>query len=307
MAWLLIPAALLLAALGITRFAWRAAFLSTAAQRRRYTRLPDKGQYRKYRETMLSLIESFEELPYESVEIPAYDGVRLFGRYYHLRDGAPLQIEMHGYRGSATRDFCGGNALARSLGMNTLVVDQRGHGRSGGHVISFGVRERRDCQSWAQYAYLRFGAQTPIYLAGVSMGAATVLMASELELPHTVRGIIADCPYSSPEAIIRKVAAENAHLPAAPLMPFVRFAARAFGHFALGESSAVGAVANTDIPILLIHGEADSFVPCDMSREIAAACRGSCTLLTVPGAEHAVSCLAAPEQYRRAVEDFIGQ
>lgn len=146
-----------------------------------------------------------DELTFESVFITSFDGVKLYARYYHVRDGAPLQIQFHGYRGSALLDFCGGNKLAREIGHNTLVVDQRAHGKSGGNTITFGINERYDCLSCINYAVERSGKETPIFLSGVSMDAATVLMASELNLPDNVIGIIADSPYSSPEEIIRKV------------------------------------------------------------------------------------------------------
>lgn len=283
-----------------------AAFYSPRLLRTRDDAIPSGSQYREKREYMLSLIREMEAVPFEEVRVSAFDGVSLRARYYHLRDGAPLQIQMHGYRGAAVRDFCGGHALARELGMNVLAVDQRAHGRSGGHVITFGAREKYDCLSWAQYAYLRFGPDTPIYLAGVSMGAATVLMASALELPGSVRGIIANSPYTSAEAIIRKVIA-GLCLPAAPLMPFVRLAARLFGGFSLSGADALGAVGEAGIPILLIHGEDDRFVPCAMSREIAAACSSPHRLETFPGAGHGLSYIADPVRYKNAVREFTRQ
>ena len=307
MLWLILALSLAALAFLISLFAFLAAFYSPARFRTRDDAIPAGAQYREKREHMLSLIRGMEALPCEEIRIPAFDGVSLRARYYHLRDGAPLQIEMHGYRGAAVRDFCGGHALARELGMNVLSVDQRAHGESGGKVITFGIRERLDCQSWAQYAFLRFGPETPTYLAGVSMGAATVLMASALKLPHTVRGIIADSPYTEPEAIIRKVISKDAHLPAGALLPLLRFGARLFGRFDLRGASALEAVGRTEIPILLIHGEEDRFVPCDMSRELAAACAGPHGLETFPGAGHGLSYIVDPERYKKAVEEFMRQ
>lgn len=136
------------------------------------------------------------------------------------------------------------------------------------------------------------------------MGAASVLMASELPLPENVAGIVADCPYSSPEAIIRRVCAENMPLSGA-VMPFVRLAARLFGGFDLRGASAVEAVKHTDIPILLLHGEDDRFVPCSMSREIHAAGRTT-RLVTFPDAGHGLSYIADEARYAAEVEDFIG-
>ena len=307
MVWLFCFAGFLLIVLLIAGFSYRTAFYSSAHRKEDHYALPQGEQYEKERQRMLSLIRQMDDIPYESVFISARDGTRLFARYYHVRDGAPLQIQFHGYRGTALRDFCGGNKLARESGHNTLVVDQRAHGKSSGTTITFGIRERWDCLSWAEYANQRFGSNTPIFLSGVSMGAATVLMASELKLPANVIGIIADCPYSSPEAIIRKVCREDMHLPPALVMPFIRLGARVFGHFDLREAGAVQAVRNTNIPILLLHGEDDRFVPCDMSREIFDACTGEKTRITFPGAGHGLSYIVDTERYSEAVFRFVDQ
>ena len=249
------------------------------------------------------LIRDMESLPFESVWIRSRDGLRLHGRYYHVRDGAPLQIQFHGYRGHPLRDFCGGNKLAREAGLNTLVIEERAHCESQGHTISFGINERYDCLSWAKYAATRWPG-TPISLAGISMGAAIVLMASDLPLPEEVKGILADCGYTSPRAIIKKVCwslPKKFRL----LYPFTSLSARLFGPFDPDAGSAVGAVSNTTLPILLIHGEADDFVPCAMSREIKEACKGPVQLETFPGAGHGASYLTDPERYREIVLDFL--
>ena len=300
-------AGLILLSVLIVWYSYRTAFYSPEKRKADDYAIPKGAQYEKERQRMLSLIREMDEIPYEAVTISAQDGTKLSARYYHVRDGAPLQIQFHGYRGTAVRDFCGGNKLARESGQNTLVVDQRAHGKSGGTAITFGIRERLDCLCWAEYANQRFGSNTPVFLSGVSMGAATVLMASELELPANVVGIIADCPYSSPEAIIRKVCREDMHLPPALVMPFIRLGVRLFGHFDLREASAVQAVRNTSIPILLLHGEDDRFVPCGMSREIFDACTGEKTRITFPGAGHGLSYIVDTETYSEAVSRFVDQ
>ena len=181
------------------------------------------------------LIGDLDGIEFEPVEIRSDDGLRLFARYYHVADGAPLHIQFHGYRSHSLRDFCGGNPLARDCGHNTLLVDQRAHGNSEGHTISFGIKERVDCLRWVEYATRRFGKETPIFLTGVSMGAATVLMATELPLPPNVVGVIADCPYSSPRAIIRKVIGDMG-LPVWAAYPFVCIGARLFGKCERGQA-----------------------------------------------------------------------
>lgn len=269
-----------------------------------YRKLPIKNPKEEEAERIYQMIDDIEgRTPDQTFTILARDKTRLHGRYYHVADGAPIHIQFHGYRSSGYRDFCGGTKLARELGYNTLVVDQRAHGKSGGRSITFGIREREDCRTWTEFAGKVFGKSTPIFLSGVSMGAATVLMASELPMAANVVGIIADCPYSSPKDIIKKVCAKDMKLPVFLAYPFVWLGALLFGRFRI-RGGARQAVENTKIPICLIHGEADGFVPCDMSREIAAHASGRCELHTFAGAQHGMSFIADEPRYRQIIEKF---
>lgn len=242
--------------------------------------------------------------PCEMVIIESIDGLKLCGRYYHLKDGAPTEILFHGYRSCAFRDCSGGHALSRKLGFNALVIDQRAHGCSEGTTITFGIKERQDCLCWIQYAIERFGEETPIILSGISMGATTVLMANGLDLPLNVACIIADSPYSSPAAIIEKVCSDL-NYPVILCRPFIYLSALLFGHFHMNSCSAKTAVASARIPILLIHGEDDRLVPCSMSQEIAACCASPVTIETFSNAGHGLSYITDPLQYEKIVCDFL--
>ena len=251
----------------------------------------------------ISLIDKLNAKPYERVSILSHDGLRLSGRYYHTADGAPLAILCHGYRGTPSRDFCGGANICLDKGFNVLLIEERAHCTSEGHTISFGVNERYDVLNWTRYAAERFGAGTKMLLCGISMGAATVLMASGLDLPANIRGIMADCPYTTPEEIIKE-AGTMLKYPMEPALPFVRLAARVLGGFSLSGASAAEAVRNTRVPIMIIHGEADKLVPCSMSREIAAANPGMVELHTFPGAGHGLSYLTDTERYTSLIDAF---
>lgn len=266
-------------------------------------RMPKGEQYDRLRDRMLATVSAAEAIPFEDVFITTADGLRLHGRYYEAAPGAPVQILFHGYRSNAVRDFSGGLQLALEAGCSALLVDQRAHGASGGRCLSFGVLERRDCLEWIKYVNERCG-RVPVVLAGVSMGAATVLMAAGLELPENVAGIIADCGYTSPKEIICKVAGD-AGIPAKLVYPLVRLGARLFGGFDPDGCSAVEALSSAKVPVLLIHGEDDRFVPCEMSRTNRGACRSEAVLLTVPGAGHGLSYLIDHDAYRSAVLSFL--
>ena len=258
------------------------------------------------RERSLALIDKLNARPYERVGIRSRDGLQLSGRYYHVRDGAPLAILCHGYRGTPSRDFCGGADICFSLGFNVLMIEQRAHGSSEGHTITFGVKERYDVLDWTKYAVERFGDRIQILLGGISMGGGTVLMASGLPLPGSVRGILADCPFTSPAAIIREVGASKG-LPVKPLFPLAELAARVFGGFSLTDADAAEAVKDAKVPILLIHGEADGLVPCEMNRKIAEANPGLVERHTFPGADHGLSYLIDTPRYTRLVTEFCGR
>mgnify|MGYP003287919114 CR=1 FL=1 len=305
MIWVLVGIGLFAAViLWLSRFCYRMAFYSLNEKEQDLYTIPPGKQYEAVADQILELIHEVDQLSYELVSITARDGLHLVGRYYHFKDNAPVQILFHGYRSNGRREFSGNNRIAAELGFNAIVVDERAHGKSGGHTITFGIKERYDCLAWAQYAAQRFGPDIPIILTGVSMGAATVLMASSLPLPKNVAAIIADCPYSSPGEIIRKVSTD-VKLPPTLAYPFVVIGALVFGRFKLWETSPVEAVRRTRIPILLIHGDDDRFVPCEMSSKIYAACTSAAELVIFPGAGHALSYFTDTELYLKTVRDFL--
>ena len=165
--------------------------------------------------------------------------------------------------------------------------------------------EKYDVLLWTRWAADRFGG-IPILLGGISMGAATVLMASALGLPENVRGVIADCPYTSAKDIICSVGRDSV-VPMELLYPFVRLSAKLFGHADLTQADALSAVKSARVPILLIHGEDDRFVPCDMSRAIAAANPEKIEFHTFPGAGHGLSCLVDMPRYEALVKAFAAR
>lgn len=286
-------------------YAYRIAFYSSTKNRDRVIK-PKDPQYDPYREEMQRIYHQLNDRPCEFVSIVSRDGLKLSGRYYHVKDGAPLDIGFHGYRSHPLTDFSGGTELSFQMGHNVLLIDERAHGKSEGNTISFGILERRDLLDWVDYAVRRFGKDVQILLYGVSMGGATVLMASDSDFPKNVRGIIADCPYAKPLDIILYVG-ERTPFPTRLIKPFALLAARIYGGFDLLETDAVRAVENTKVPILIIHGEDDRYVPCWMSESVAQANPQMVRRFTFPGAAHGISYLVDTPRYHKIVKEFIQQ
>lgn len=296
--------ALAAAFMGILAYCYEFAFHRDEKRVSKEKQPPEGEQYEPYRDVIIKGAENILDAPYEKVTITSRDGITLAGRYYHTADGAPVSIVFHGYRSNIGSDCNGGYSLSKKNGYNVLAVYQRAHRESGGRTITFGVKERFDCLDWINYILERNGKDTKILLMGLSMGAATVLMAGGLDLPSNVKGIFADCGYSSPKEILQTVSKQMGY-PVKPTYFFVRLSARLFGGFDPEEASPVDAMKKCKVPVLIIHGDDDRFVPCQMSHDNYEACASDKELLIVKGAGHGLSYCVDAASYENAVQGFI--
>lgn len=246
----------------------------------------------------------FKEQDSEEVRIQAWDGTALVGHYLHHPKPRGTILMMHGFRSHALYDFSCIFKVYYELGFSILTVYQRAHGKSGGQYITFGVKERKDCRNWCQYICDRFGPEHDIFLDGVSMGASTVLMATGLELPKSVRGVIADCGFTSPYEEMKSVL-RRYWLPAHPFLDIADLFCRGFAGFSMKEYSTLEAMKTNRLPIVFVHGEADALVPCRFSKEAYEACRSPKQLLTVERAGHGLCYLMETEQMNGALARFL--
>lgn len=266
--------------------------------------IPTGKAYDPYHDQMLTWQKQMRSLPRQDFTVTSFDGLQLWGSYYEYAPGAVTELMFHGYRGNAERDLSGGVQRAFSLGRNVLIVDQRTSRRSEGRTITFGIHERRDCLTWVDFMVQHFGPDVQIILTGISMGAATVMMAASHPLPENVVGVLADCGYTSAKEIICKCAADM-KLPPKLVYPFIRLGGKIFGQFDTEEYSPLEAMGACKLPVIFFHGDADDFVPYYMSKAVYDACAGPKRLVVIPGADHGLSYPAAPERYLQEVADFF--
>lgn len=232
----------------------------------------------------------------EEVEITSYDGLKLRGLFLQREDARCTAILMHGYRSDYLSAFAGLYELLYESGCNLLVPWQRAHGKSEGKIICMGLKEKRDCADWARYIEARLGSEMPIVLHGTSMGSATVFMAAGEKLPKNVRGLVADCGFTSPWDEYVHLLKTRLHLPACPLIQSVNLMSRLVAGLDFRGCPGEDALRGSKLPLLLIHGEEDRFVPPEFSRRaFSASAAEDKELLIVPGANHGVSYYANPK------------
>lgn len=260
----------------------------------------------------------------EDIYIQSEDGLKLHARLMDQSGAKGTVLMFHGYRTHPEVDFSASSHVYYECGNRIVHIDQRAAGESEGKYIGFGVLESRDCCLWAQYIANRFGTDQKIILAGLSMGASTVLMATahhedrrvrincspeepmevSMTLPKNVTGIVADSAFSSPYDIIKKRIRTTYHCNGRLLTIAIGIWIRMLAHYSLKELSVPDVMKHNTIPVLLVHGTEDSNVPVEMTVKIAENCQAPKQVLLVKGAEHGTGYLVDNEAYKKALQEF---
>ena len=262
------------------------------------------GKLDKYLVEVKESIEYINSLSYEWVSIKSFDNLTLKARFFK-NSSNKIIILFHGYRSIAENDFGPIFKLYYELEYNILLIDQRAHGKSEGKYISFGINERYDCLSWCKFISDNYNYIDEIILGGMSMGSTTILLATELDLPSKVKGIIADCGFTSPKDIISKVVSSRYGLNPEIMLPAVNILCRGIAKFNIYECSVKNAMNKNKLPILFIHGTSDDFVPSKMSKENFEACKTRKKLVLVDCVFHGLSYLTDKLRIEKEVKDFL--
>lgn len=263
-----------------------------------------KTSYGKYYNCILASDEWLKAHHAQDVYITSDDGLKLHGFWIPAENPRGTILLAHGYRSTMLVDFGLAYAFYHALGMNILVPHQRAHGESEGRYITFGVKESEDFLRWIHFHNETFGKHQMI-LSGMSMGASTVLFLADKELPSNVKCIIADCGFTSPWTILDKVYRSVTHLPSGLSLWAADLFARVFAGFSLTDKDTRKTLKKARLPVLLVHGLSDDFVPCDMTKQGFEACTGEKELLLVEGAGHGVSFLVDKETYTKRIIAFL--
>lgn len=249
--------------------------------------------------------ERLKELPFEDITLKAPDSAKLRGHVLRPRfPNGCVVIACHGARSNALGEFCFMIPELYKQGYTFVLPEHRGCGISDGKFMGYGTHESKDTFQWLDYTQKRF-PDYDVFLLGVSMGAATVLMMSDRLKNTNVRGVISDCSYTSGWNEFAYQLKTSFHLPAFPLLFICDLYCRCYARYSFKDAAPIETVKRAAVPVLFIHGKKDDYVPFYMQGELYAACTAPKELLAVENAVHARSCYTAPDLYNKAITDFM--
>lgn len=245
----------------------------------------------------------------ESYTLTSRDGLKLKAFYYKHPSAKRVILLAHGYHGSPIQDYAGLIPFLYEHECSLFLIHERCHGDSEGRYITFGMRESEDIADWMNLlAAFPENKNLDLYFYGISMGAASVMMASAENLPDHVRGLIADCGYADAWEQVCYSVRHFAHIPKIPIMYIIDACCRIFARYSLKDKSPEKAMQkDTRIPVLFIQGTADEMVLAHHTLRNYDSCVAQKTILMVDDAPHAQSCYQDPEKVRKAISDFIGR
>lgn len=215
-------------------------------------------------------------------------------------------VVAHGYMGKK-EDMARYIHMYHDLGYNVLAPDDRGSGHSGGDYIGYGWPDRLDYVKWIKKVVKTNGQDSQIALFGVSMGGATVMYTAGEKLPRQVKAVIEDCGYSSISGELAYQLNDLFGLPKFPLFYTTNWMARVRAGYNFADGDATKSLKRSKLPIFIIHGAKDVFVPTKMAYENYKAAKQPKQLWIVPKAGHGEALAKQPTEYRQKVQAFLNQ
>lgn len=271
-------------------------------------RKPKKDKELKNPTFMERYLPWLNEQHFEELEMKSQDGLTLKAKLLKAdnENSDKVLIAVHGYRSYNMREYAYYLKFYHDLGFHILLPNNRAHGDSEGTYIGFGWLDRLDVIQWIDVIKDYFHKDLQIVLHGISMGSATVLMASGEELPSDVKCIISDCGFTSVLDEFR-YELKQAHIPAALILPSATLLSKKRVGYSFKEASTINQVKKSHTPTLFIHGDQDDFVPTYMAYDLYSACSAPKDLLIVEGAKHAESYLVNQDLCEKTIVEFMSQ
>jgi uncharacterized protein len=194
----------------------------------------------------------------------------------------------------------------RKRGFNVLVYDHRNHGKSGGNFTTFGFLEKRDLTAMVDWVEKQTSHGTIIGTHGESLGAATCLQHAAFD--RRISFVVSDCSFADLADLLYYRLRKEYRLMGWILIPLASIFVRFIAGFWLQSISPVKAAQEVEIPVFIIHGAEDEYIPPSHAERIfASKKKGEKKLWLAPHADHAESQPVNPTLYDQKVGEFLSE
>ena len=274
---------------------------------KRYSLLESRKRETERTPDLVTAYDSWEKIPYT---IETRNGYNLKAYYLPIEkhnhySSDHFVVIAHGY----TYTHYGSIKYAsifKELGYNVIFYDERFHGESGGKNCSLGYYEAQDLEDVITDTFTRFGSSIYLGTYGESMGGATVLLEQQKE--SRLQFVIADSSFCDLTDLVTYLIKKKAHLPKWPFLGIANFFFRIATKITFSDISPIKAIKNAKVPVLLLHGSADEYIPPSHSRQLFDACPSVKQLyISTNPAKHVESFMLNRIEYTNTVKEFIGK
>ncbi len=264
---------------------------------------PVDETYRLSMENMGEMEAEYRSWQAEEFRIHSTYGYDLYAVYYPVSGSQKTLVLTHGI----TWSMYGMVKYARLFykrGWNILLYDIRNHGRTGHQNTTFGFYEKYDLKAVVDWAFQRLGSGGMVATYGESLGAAITLQHAAID--PRIAFAVSDCAYSDIRSLFAYRIKVEYHLPPFPMIPLANLFTRLTTGMSFNQVSPIRDVAGVETPIFFIHGQADNYIPPQMSVDMYnAKQKGYRKLYLAPNAGHAQSLPVNPEEYEAKIEEFL--
>lgn len=272
-----------------------------------------KNVFRKKDKSMSDKMKEYHELSKKWVDentdsvwnLSTFDNLNLKARFIKSDSKHKWVILVHGYTSVGWHMVEFAKEYSK-MGFNILIPDLRGHGESEGLYATMGYYDSVDVIEWI-YEIIKADPEAKIVLHGISMGAATVLLATGEDMNDHVICAIEDCGYTSAWDVFRHNMKRMFNLPAFPILYTANIISSARMKMDFKESSPLNAVKRSKTPTLFIHGDADELVPFNMLDQLYSNASCEKDKLVIHNAAHGESSAKEPDTYYEKVSGFIAK
>ncbi len=242
----------------------------------------------------------------EDVYINSLDELKLHAHFIKAKeDSHKYAICIHGVKSDG--EFMGYYAKHYyDQGINILMPDNRGFGKSEGDFIGYGYFDRLDIMEWI-YWIIRKDPKASILLHGTSMGAAITLMATGEHLPPQVKMAIADSSYTTVMEEFGNVYKKhkNGLLPVSLALFILRICIKLRCGYDIAKINCLEAVSRSKTPTLFIHGDEDQVIDPAMCARLYESCASPKQYCLILGADHVKGAYVNPDKYWKKVDQFM--